>query len=628
MHRQQQFPRPGLRRLAARAAAMPRLRRLGAPAASITVLAIALSAAPAHAIPPDPPPPKDPCERPKPPPACTAGNPTGTLAAVSRTPSGLQVSGTATDPDAPGPVQVSIEVDGYHGGYLWADRPGGAFEGTVTPRAGNRVCAWAVNRNNGTDSQLGCQQLDIRVDPFGYLDEVRSTQHGLRVRGWAIDPDSTAPIDVDVYVDGQLVKAPVSASGDRPDVGAVYPQYGSAHGYEVTLPDRRHTSVCVEAHNQGPGASRRLGCGRDQRAVSVFNLNMRGTGGEFDEGRDEEWTNDNGVGSTRIPWRERHARIAKWMADSGTLPDLMTLQEVPAAKWWFFFPPHPDPWDYESLFGLIHEIKRQTGAHYRIAYLSPDYTRNGPNSLYQGRALIYNADRLRNTTTLVNSWAVAHDDKTVVGVHMRVSWPCNPPAAYASSCALIDSTSGTDHEGRHWVSSYIDPTTKEWTRGPQAAVFDLVADPGKHIIVANVHAHRCGQEPPKSKECLASERANMMSIRTLVDTLSSAWRPRTKLIPPIVAGDFNGGPDMPTSDGSGAYEPTLPDFDITAEGGIDFVLGGKPSAYPSVYAPVTVADTYPKPTPFTTGGERGYCGTFATVLSDHCGILGQYLPTD
>jgi hypothetical protein len=273
---------------------------------------------------------------------------------------------------------------------------------------------------------------------------------------------------------------------------------------------------------------------------------------------------------------------------------------------------------------LIEELARR-GAHYRIAYLSPDYVRQGIYSLYQGRALIYNADRVHNVTTLVNSWAVAHDDKRVKGVHMRTSWPCNPPASLKSRCELIDSTSGSDHEGRHWVSTYIDPTSGDWKRGPQAAAFELTSDPGKYFLVANVHAQRCLEEPPKSKPCLAPERADQLALRSLMASLKTAWAPRPRLIPPIVAGDFNGGPDTPTPD-LGAYEPTLPDFDDTTSAGIDFVLSGKLSAYPSAYTPTTVGGSYPQVTPYTTGGDRHYCGTIATVLADHCAVFAQYLP--
>ena len=55
------------------------------------------------------------------------------------------------------------------------------------------------------------------------------------MQGWAIDPDTTAPLTVHVYVDG--VWAGQSTAGvARPDVGNAYPGFGSGHGFDVTLP--------------------------------------------------------------------------------------------------------------------------------------------------------------------------------------------------------------------------------------------------------------------------------------------------------------------------------------------------------------------------------------------------------
>jgi hypothetical protein len=593
---------------------MKRISILPRLVAALVAVLLATLTAPASAIPDDPLP--HPCERPKPPPHCFAGTPTGTLTTLSRTPAGIIATGSAQDPDASGPVRIAIDVDGRFAGELSANGAGGAFSGTVPPRAGNQVCVWAINQNQGDDALLGCRRLEVRLDPLGHLDEVMTTAGGLRVRGWVIDPDTTAPAQVRLLVDGRQ-RQEVTASADRPDVGAAYPGYGNAHGFDLTLPgSKRHTSVCAFGVNVGPGTvNTRLGCGRDPHAVSIFNLNVEGT--------HDEWQNDDGVGTTSIPWRDRYARLATWMANNGTLPDLITLQEVPARKQYWLPVPHHEPPDYESLFVLIDQINRRTGARYRIAYLSADYVHEGWQPLYQGRALIYNADRVHNTTALVNSWAVAHDDTTVTGVHMRASWPCAAPSAkFASSCSLIDL------DGRHWASSYTNPQTRQWVRGPQAAVFELVSDPGKHIIVVNVHALRCQEPSPRSKECLAAERTDQLAIRSLVDQVWSAWAPRTKLIPPIVAGDFNGGVDMPTSGGDGSYEPTLPDFETTATENVDFVIAGNPSTYPSVYTPSAETELFPSRTPYQgTTTERPYCGTVATVLADHCAIFAQYLPT-
>ncbi|MEV4630283.1 fibronectin type III domain-containing protein [Micromonospora sp. NPDC049523] len=205
------------------------------------------------------------CDVPNPPPVCDpgdgAGSPTVTLATPIRQPSGLVVSGTAKDPDGSTGVQVQIKIQGVVVGTLTANRTTGAYSGTVPARAGSTVCALARNQNEGQDKSV-CRTFAVQVDPFGSVDGVTPGPAGLRVRGWAIDPDTANPVDVHVYVDGAFATS-VNASGSRPDVAGVYPAYGAAHGYDLTLPAGRgqHT-VCVYGINVGTGTvNTQLGCG-------------------------------------------------------------------------------------------------------------------------------------------------------------------------------------------------------------------------------------------------------------------------------------------------------------------------------------------------------------------------------
>jgi peptidoglycan/xylan/chitin deacetylase (PgdA/CDA1 family) len=98
--------------------------------------------------------------------------------------------------------------------------------------------------------------------PFGAWDSAVVDGAGLlSVSGWAIDPDTaTQPVAVHVYVDG--VGQSVSASGSRPDVGAVYPAAGSAHGFLATsqVGSGAH-QVCVFAIDSSvPSEHTTLGC--------------------------------------------------------------------------------------------------------------------------------------------------------------------------------------------------------------------------------------------------------------------------------------------------------------------------------------------------------------------------------
>jgi hypothetical protein len=204
------------------------------------------------------------CDVPVPPPACDppepapSGTPVGTVTGATRVPTGIKVTGTAKDPDAPGEVTVQLSVNGTARGSV--QTVAGAFAGIVPPVAGRAsLCAVAVNRNKGENLDLGCRTLTVVVNPFGHVDVVSVGPAGIRVQGWAIDPDTTAPIAVHLYVDG--AGQAVSASVARTDVGKAYPLYGANHGFDRTIPagPGKHT-VCVYGINTGLGANTDLGC--------------------------------------------------------------------------------------------------------------------------------------------------------------------------------------------------------------------------------------------------------------------------------------------------------------------------------------------------------------------------------
>ena len=101
--------------------------------------------------------------------------------------------------------------------------------------------------------------------PFGMIDALSTGPSKVSAAGWAIDPDTSAPIIVQMYIDGRA-NALTWANLSRPDVGAAYPAYGPNHGYNLTMATTAgpHT-VCLYGINTGPGASTQLGC----RAVAA-----------------------------------------------------------------------------------------------------------------------------------------------------------------------------------------------------------------------------------------------------------------------------------------------------------------------------------------------------------------------
>lgn len=192
----------------------------------------------------------------------------------------VTVSGWAIDPDAPDrPIDVHLYVDGAWGGQARADRsrpdvgnvypyagPDHGYVATVNAAPGtHNVCVWAINGfgpDRSNNVSLGCRTVTIApTSPFGnYENLVAATPGRITVSGWTIDPSTSAPIKIAVRVNG-VVSGRLFANAPRPDVGSVYPAFGSAHGFNVTLDAARGTATaCVTAINVGSGSNQSLGC--------------------------------------------------------------------------------------------------------------------------------------------------------------------------------------------------------------------------------------------------------------------------------------------------------------------------------------------------------------------------------
>ena len=202
----------------------------------------------------------------------SATAPVGHVDALAARPGGVSVRGWALDPTSSRSIQVHVYVDGV-GTPLLADRarpdvaaayPGvGAahgFDAVVDAAAGDRrVCVYAIGQ--GTNAELACRTLRIpSVSPVGSVDQLRAEPGGgVTVRGWALDAESAASLDVRISVDGAVTT--VRAAGARPDVAAAYPGSGAAHGFSTVLtPSRGTREICVTAVNVGRGSDSVLEC--------------------------------------------------------------------------------------------------------------------------------------------------------------------------------------------------------------------------------------------------------------------------------------------------------------------------------------------------------------------------------
>ncbi len=208
-----------------------------------------------------------------------SNDPVGALESAPQQPGGLLVTGYALDPNVAGPVLVRTYLDGRYaaGGQAAIGRPGlqtgypsaGVNRGfsIFTPaKAGNHtVCAYALNLGAGTvNTRIGCKTVTIAVDPVGSVATIARIElsNVVTVSGWTLDPDTAAPIKVQITSDGvnrQLLTANQAAAGSS----ASWPRYGTNHGYSagVSIDGNEHI-VCAVALNTLVGKDISLGCSR------------------------------------------------------------------------------------------------------------------------------------------------------------------------------------------------------------------------------------------------------------------------------------------------------------------------------------------------------------------------------
>jgi SpoIID/LytB domain protein len=200
--------------------------------------------------------------------------PMGAFDAAMQAPDGIRLQGWAAVQGLSQGALVHVYVNGSFAGFGVGQNPRpdvaqvvpgvGPSSGYdfVVPAsaASNVVCAYAVTPSGNANVFLGCRNVDVTVDPFGSLDAVGRTPDGLRVAGWALDPNSSQPTAVHVYVNGEL-RAAFDASGVRPDVAGAFPGYGAAHGFDVTIPVAgTSNTLCAYVINAGPGTNRLIAC--------------------------------------------------------------------------------------------------------------------------------------------------------------------------------------------------------------------------------------------------------------------------------------------------------------------------------------------------------------------------------
>ncbi len=172
-------------------------------------------------------------------------SPFGVLDSITVGQGSVTVAGWAIDPDTNGPIQVHVYVGGK--GYpLVADQPrpdvdaalhrgpDHGFRATVpAPPGVQKVDVYGINVAAGGNVLLASRTVEIG-SPFGHVDRIDPAPGGVRVQGWAIDPDTTGPIQVHLYVAGRGTA--VVADRPRADLAGSYPGAGTDHGFDVVVP--------------------------------------------------------------------------------------------------------------------------------------------------------------------------------------------------------------------------------------------------------------------------------------------------------------------------------------------------------------------------------------------------------
>ena len=189
----------------------------------------------------------------------------------------IRVQGWTIDPDTAVPVAVHVYVDGRGAALTTADinRPdvGAAYPGygnahgidvlVAASTGAHRVCAYAINVSGGSgNTELGCAYITIvNRSPFGGMNAFSTNYSGeITVQGWTIDPETSASLDVHVYVDG-VGAATTRADVNRPDVGRNQPGFGDRHGIDVSFAASAGVhNVCAYAINKDRGQNTLLGC--------------------------------------------------------------------------------------------------------------------------------------------------------------------------------------------------------------------------------------------------------------------------------------------------------------------------------------------------------------------------------
>jgi hypothetical protein len=130
------------------------------------------------------------------------------------------------------------------------------------PGTGAPYCISQGQRRMGVTGVLNPGSDVLTVDPIGSFDTATNDNGVAKGSGWALDGETTGPVKVHVYVDGQF-HSEITANQSRPDIGAAFPGMGNNHGFSFSIPGlaEGNRQICVFALNLGMGTvNPQIGC--------------------------------------------------------------------------------------------------------------------------------------------------------------------------------------------------------------------------------------------------------------------------------------------------------------------------------------------------------------------------------
>lgn len=399
-----------------------------------------------------------------------SGPPVGALESAKAVDGGVEVAGWAIDPDTVDPISVHVYV-GATGTAMKADAERTDIAATY-PLYGTKhgfaaklpaspgtydVCAYGINVATGSNVLYGCKSVtvlgttDLGRAPIGVFEGLTVNGNVGTASGWAIDPDTTSPIKVHLYVAGKGTE--YTADKERQDVGRLYPAYGANHGFgeAVTLPPGT-SDVCAYAINTGAGGHTFLGC----RTATVSTLVDRGRAplGNF-ESLVVDGNTATASGWALDPDTALPIKVHLYVGSVGT----EYTADKPRADLVRFYPEHGPNHGFGekltvptgSLQVCAYAINNGAGGHTflgcRTAYVAPAM-------VDRGRAPFGNYESLTATAggAVVGGWALDPDTASPISIHIYVD---GVSAAYLADKSRADIAAAFGLGDRHGFTETI-----------------------------------------------------------------------------------------------------------------------------------------------------------------------------